>query len=108
MVFVVAQLLGRGATRVIERILSPNAPTPDMWHAYGQASIGMAREIVNVLVTSGVYVFASMIPKGSARRPADVDGEFVRKDLTRVERGLRIGLPRGHHQSIFSFFRPDA
>lgn len=57
-------------------------PPPDMWRAYGQASIEMARGLISLLGRNDVYAFASLIPKGSARKPDDVPEDFIRKDLT--------------------------
>ncbi len=70
------------ARTFLARTARKEEPPPDTWRAYGQASIEFSRGLVNLLIRNEVKLIASMIPKGSESRPAEVNQDFIRKDLT--------------------------
>jgi len=53
----------------------------EMWWAYGQSSLEMAKGIVRLAQVMKCKVFASLVPKGRAVKPAEIPDDYVRKDL---------------------------
>ena len=58
-----------------------NTPGRDMFTAYGQACLLMAREIVALLKRSGAVLMAAAIPRGVARPRDTRFDDYLRKDV---------------------------
>jgi hypothetical protein len=62
--------------------LEKRPPTRDQLTAYAQASLAMADGLFHLLFDHYAVVFASMIPRGTAKPPVGTDSDRLRKDHT--------------------------
>lgn len=69
------------ATRFLQRKLSHSVPTREEFTAYGQASLLLASGILGLLGQHDGKIFASAVPKGSAKAPPTHNPDDLRKDL---------------------------